>query len=148
MKESSVLRIECSMITRELLAAALCLSVVATDAFAGGKGSGLSWQRIEQPDGLTKHKLVFTDEVLIDEDFEDGQPVDWTVVDGGDENIGWSFGNADEAYSEGFDVGDHTEFAFCNSDVEGEGVEFDEWLITPVFDLSGAAVATLGVCRT
>lgn len=72
------------------------------------------------------------------EDFESGMPADWTL-DTHAGSPGWQVGNTVEAgQSQYLTFPDHTHFAYCNSDNEGEGTTFDDWMISPEFDLPDA----------
>ena len=69
------------------------------------------------------------------EDFEDGMPGDWTL-DTNNGSPGWQVGDTfDAGQSQYMEFPDHTDFAYCNSDDSGDNVAFNDWMISPEFDL-------------
>jgi hypothetical protein len=119
---------------RQLLLGVAVLSLAGT---AAAKNHGLSYLHAPSLDKSTP--MTLTDEDLLVEDFEDGQG-NWVLETAGG-SPGWEFGDASAASSEYMPYADHTNFAYANSDLAGEGVTMDDYLISPFFDLTEASFA-------
>ena len=104
-----------------------------------GKGFGLVETGSTQLQLTTKSGFnPATMEDHLVEDFESGMPGDWTLDTNGG-SPGWMVGNTVEAgQSDYLTFPDHTHFAYCNSDDSGDNVTFDDWLISPEFDIPEA----------
>jgi len=124
---------------KRLLAGGLALSVlcVAGSAFAAHKDHPLGWQRPDMNLRVQKDLGQQTDEDLLTEDFESGMPVEWSTETAPD-SPGWDVGDATDASSQYMPFPEHTDFAWINSDMAGEGVTMDDWLITPYLDFTDA----------
>ena len=72
--------------------------------------------------------------VVLSENFNNGIPPDWTVVDGGTGNLNWTTGNPCDANPGPPIV---PPFAIVDLSCAAEGTIPDEYLITPPFDASG-----------
>jgi hypothetical protein len=119
---------------RQLLLGVAVLSLAAN---ASAKGFGLSALHANSVDKSTP--MTLTDEDLVVADFEGGQG-DWMLETAGG-SPGWEFGDAAAATSEYMPYPDHTNFAYANSDLAGEGVTMDDYLVSPFFSLTEASFA-------
>ena len=82
--------------------------------------------------------MAISDLAGLDENFDDGLPAEWEIVDGGTSADTW-FWTTDDAGN----TLDGTPFLFVDSDAAGIGVTLDEELITPSIASAGAASLNL-----
>ena len=121
-----------------VLHATVGLALMGAASAIADKAPVLQWST---PDNASQtvqpQKLVptfNTDVDLILEAFEAGMPESW-FLNTNTGSPGWQVANAAGASSDLVTFPDHTSFAYCNSDAEGDGVTMDDYMITDLFDI-------------